>query len=98
MSDIFIKMYDLMDEEYDKHDKDDLALMKFGFKLMKQVFFGEMSIQAREDAWEKRKQERREIHEYRRHAEIAEQQRKQEEARKAALKSGADTEWMRCTI
>ena len=39
MSDAFIKMYDLDDEEYASLEKDDIALMKFGFKLMKQVFF-----------------------------------------------------------
>ena len=92
MSDSFIRMYDLTDDEYDMLEKDDLALLNFGFKLMKQVFFGEMTIKEREGAWEKRTEERREILEYRRQAEIAEHQRKQEEARKAALESGADTE------
>jgi len=92
MSDSFIKMYDLTDEEYASLEKDDIALMKFGFKLMKQVFFGEMSIKEREGAWEKRIAERKEILEYRRQAEIAEHEKKQEEARKAALDSGSDDE------
>jgi hypothetical protein len=91
MSDSFIKIYDLTDAEYEKLEKEDLALLNFGFKLMKQVFFGEMTIKEREGAWEKRIEERREILEFRRQAEIAEHQRKQEEARKAALESGADT-------
>jgi Fe-S-cluster containining protein len=85
LSDAFIKMYDLSDEEYAELETDDIALMKFGFKLMKQVFFGEMTIKEREGAWEKRVEERREILELRKQAEIAEHQRKQEEARKAAL-------------
>ena len=34
-----LKMYDLNDEEYAKLETNDIALMKFGFKLMKQVFF-----------------------------------------------------------
>jgi Fe-S-cluster containining protein len=92
MSDAFIKMYDLTDEEYEQLEKDDIALMKFGFRLMKQVFFGELTIKEREGAWEKRVEERREILEYRRQAEIAEHQRKQEEARKAALESGSESE------
>jgi hypothetical protein len=83
-------MYDLTDEEYEQLEKDDIALMKFGFRLMRQVFFGEMTIKEREGAWEKRIEERREILEYRRQAEIAEHQRKQEEARKAALESGSE--------
>jgi hypothetical protein len=90
MSDSFIKMYDLTDDEYAALEKDDIALMKFGFKLMKQVFFGEMTIKEREGAWEKRVEERREILEFRKQAEIAAHEKKQEEARKAALDSGKD--------
>jgi Fe-S-cluster containining protein len=85
MSDAFVKMYDLNDEEYAKLETDDIALMQFGYKLMKQVFFGEMAIKEREGAWEKRVEERREILEFRKQAEIAEHQKKQEKARKAAL-------------
>ncbi|UCB53761.1 MAG: YkgJ family cysteine cluster protein, partial [Thiotrichales bacterium] len=92
MSDSFIKMYDLSDDEYESLEKDDIALMKFGFRLMKQVFFGELSIKEREGAWEKRVEERREILEYRRQAEIAEYEKKQEEARKAALEDGSEDE------
>ena len=90
MSDAFIKMYDLTDEEYAALEKDDVALMQFGFKLMKQVFFGEMTIKEREGAWEKRVEERKEILEFRKQAEIAEHERKQEEARAAAIDSGKD--------
>lgn len=90
MSDAFIKMYDLTDEQYAELEKDDIALMKFGFTLMKQVFFGEMTIKEREGAWDKRIEERREILEYRRKAEIAEHQRKADEAREASLNSGKE--------
>lgn len=85
MSESFIKMYDLTDEEYDELEQDDIALMKFGQRLMKQVFFGEKTIKEREGAWEKRVQERREIFELRRKAEIMRYEKEQEEARKAAL-------------
>jgi hypothetical protein len=90
MSDAFIKMYDLSDEEYAELETDDIALMKFGFKLMKQVFFGELTIKEREGAWEQRVEERREILEFRKQAEIAEHHKKAEEARKAALDSGIE--------
>ena len=66
--------------------------MKFGFVLMKQVFFGELVIKEREGAWEKRVEERKEILEFRKQAEIAEHQRKTDEAREAALDSGKDEE------
>ena len=92
MSDAFIKMYDLTDKEYAELETDDIKLMKFGFTLMKQVFFGEMVIKEREGAWEKRIEERREILEFRRQAEILEHQKKAEEARSAALDSGLDEE------
>jgi uncharacterized protein len=59
--------------------------------MIKQVFFGELTIKEGEGAWEKRVEERREILEYRRQAEIAEPQSKQEEALKAALESGSES-------
>ncbi len=88
MSDSFIKTYDLNDDKYASLETDDIALMQFGFRLMKQVFFGEMSIKEREGAWEERIKERKEILEYRKQAEIVDHQHKQDEARKASLDSG----------
>jgi len=90
MSEAFIKMYDITDEEYDVLEKDDVELMKFGFTLMKQVFFGEMVIKEREGAWDKRAEERREILEYRQKVEVDEHMKKQEEARAAAIDSGTE--------
>jgi hypothetical protein len=49
-----------------------------------------MTIKEREGAWEKRVEERKEILEFRKQAEIAEHERKQEEARAAAIDSGKD--------
>ena len=40
-------------------EKDDTELIKFGFKLMKQVLFGEMAIKEREGAYDKRTEERK---------------------------------------
>jgi len=90
MSDAFIKMYDLSDDEYAELEKDDVKLMKFGFKLMKQVFFGEMVIKEREGVWDKRAEERREILEFRKQAEVAEHQRKADAAREDSLNAGED--------
>jgi hypothetical protein len=90
MSDSFVKMYDLTNEQYDLLEKDDIALLQFGFKLMQQAFFGEMTTREREGAWEIRAAERGEILEYRRQAEIAAHQKKQEEAFDAALEDGTE--------
>jgi len=87
-SDSFKKMYDLTDDKFNSFENSDIELMQFGFRLMKQVLFGEMSIKEREGAYDKRIEERREILELRKQAEIAEYERKQEEARKAALEDG----------
>ena len=62
----------MSDEEYALLEKDDVALTQFGFKLMKQVFFGEMTIKERKGPWEKRVEEQREILELRKQVEITE--------------------------
>jgi hypothetical protein len=41
------RVYDLTDKEYDILEKDDIELIESGFSLMKQVFFGKMSIKKR---------------------------------------------------
>jgi len=85
MSDSFKNMYTITDEEFATFEKDDIELMKFGFALMKQVLFGEMSIKEREGAHDKRAEERKDILAYRQEAEIQEHNRKQEEARAASI-------------
>jgi len=85
LSDSFKSMYIISAEEFASFEKDDVELMKFGFTLMKQVLFGEMIIKEQEGAYDKRTEERKEILAYRKQAEIEEHNRKQEEARKAAL-------------
>jgi len=84
-SDSFKNMYDISTEEFSSFENDDIALMQFGFKLMKQVLFGELTIKEREGAYDKRTEERKEILSYRKEVEIDEHNRKQEEARSAAL-------------
>ena len=85
ISDSFKNMYTITDEEFASFENDDIELMKFGFKLMKQVLFGELSIKEREGAYDKRAEERKEILAYRKQAEIDEHHRKQEAARAASI-------------
>lgn len=85
MSDSFKTMYTITDEEFATFEKDDIALMKFGFTLMKQVLFGELSIKEREGAYDKRSEERKDILAFRKQAEIDEHNRKQEAARSASI-------------
>jgi len=85
VSDSFKKMYEISDDDFARYESDDITLMQFGFSLMKQVLFGEMTIKERTGAHDKRAEERKEILAYRQKAEINEHHRKQEEARTAAL-------------
>jgi len=84
-SDNFKKMYDISDEKFASFENDDIELMSFGFQLMKQVLFGELTIKERKGAYDQRSEERKEILAYRKEAEVNEHYRKQEEARNAAL-------------
>jgi len=84
-SDSFKNMYTITDEEFASFENDDNKLMSFGFALMKQVLFGEITIKEREGAHDKRAEERRDILAYRQEAEIQEHNRKQEEARAASI-------------
>ena len=69
-SDSFKNTYTLDGATYKSFEDNDVALMKFGFQLMKQVFFGEMTIPMKEGAVEERIEKRKEVIELRRQAEI----------------------------
>jgi uncharacterized protein len=56
----FSDVYDLPTAEFEPLKTDDLALLKFGFRLLKQVLFGEMTIPVKQEAMQKRAQRRRE--------------------------------------
>ena len=58
-TDGFKKSYDLPEAEYQKLLDDDIELMKFGHRLMKQTFFGEESINLKQGAREQRIEERK---------------------------------------
>ena len=84
-SDSFRKTYNLSDEFYQAVESDDIALMQFGFKLMRQVLYGELSIPEVEGAWEKRLEERAEILKMRKELELMEFEKRKEEELAAAV-------------
>ena len=66
----FRTVYDISDEEYDRIMNDEVERLKFGYRLLMQVLFGEDKIPLKEGAFEKRMEERKEVLEARRQAEI----------------------------
>jgi len=60
LSDGFSEVYDLDAATVEQVKTDDVALLKFSFKLLKQVLFGENTIPVKVDAMQKRVQRRRE--------------------------------------
>ncbi len=71
----FSNIYDVPQEEFERITNDDIERLKFGYRLLKQVLFGENSIPLKDGAYEKRMEERKEILEARRklEAELAKQ-------------------------
>ena len=84
-SDSFRKTYNLSEEFFDAVANDDIALMQFGFKLMRQVLYGELSIPEVEGAWEKRLEERAEVLKMRKEIEIMEHEKQKESELAAAV-------------
>jgi Fe-S-cluster containining protein len=85
VSDSFKASYDLDESFYETVDKEDLALMQFGTRLLKQVLFGDVTIPLKDGAVGKRVEERKEILEMRRQAEIELHKQKKEQEMKDAL-------------
>lgn len=56
----FNEVYELPDEQRETLLRDDIALMRFGFRFLKQSLFGEKTIPERSDAFEKRQARRQE--------------------------------------
>ncbi|MBK1725016.1 YkgJ family cysteine cluster protein [Thiocystis violacea] len=65
-SENFRKSYTLPDDFYAGIQQDDEALLRFSYRFLRQVLFGEHSIQEVAHAWERRVEQRREIWEARR--------------------------------
>jgi uncharacterized protein len=85
LSDSFKASYDLDESFYATMEREDLALMQFGSRLLKQVLFGETTIPVKAGAVDKRVEERREILELRRQAEIELHKQKKEQEMKDAV-------------
>ena len=85
LSDSFRASYDLEDSFYATMEKEDVALMQFGSRLLKQVLFGDKTIPEKAGAAEKRIEERKEILELRRKVEIELHQQKKEQEMKDAI-------------
>jgi len=66
----FRTVYDLPDDEYKQILDDDVARLEFGYKLLAQVLYGEKIIPLKDGAYDKRMEERKEILELRRKAEV----------------------------
>ncbi len=68
-SEAFTSIFDVEEAEYQSLLEDDLALLKFGGRMVLQIMFGEESIPRRADALEKRVQMRKEAERLRAEAE-----------------------------
>ncbi|MEW8505534.1 MAG: YkgJ family cysteine cluster protein [Candidatus Thiodiazotropha sp.] len=84
LSDAFKASYDLDEGFYRTMESEDLALMQFGTRLLKQVLFGDVTIPVREHAAEKRIEARKEILDMRRKAEVERHRQMQEQQMKDA--------------
>lgn len=56
----FLEVYELDDKTLEQLNQDDVTLLRFGFRLLRQVLFGEMTIPLKENAMQTRVQRRRE--------------------------------------
>ncbi len=79
LSEQFRNSYDIPEETYAEIEKDDVALLQFAYKFLRQALFGEKLVPEKPGAWEKRVAERREIWEARTQAEIEARNRQMEE-------------------
>jgi Fe-S-cluster containining protein len=84
LSENFRNTYDLEDSVYEVFAKEDISLMQFGVRFMKQAFFGERTIPEKDGAWENRVEQRQEVWDARRQAEITRQQQEEDEKYKDA--------------
>ncbi len=75
LSPVFQNAYELEASTYATLEQDDVALMKFGFQLMRQVLFGERTIPEKSGVWETRLEERKDVWEARRQAALAQRQK-----------------------
>jgi Fe-S-cluster containining protein len=79
LSDKFRATYDLPETFYAEVETDELALLKFGYRFLRQVLFAEFSIPEQAGAWDKRVNQRQEVWDLRRQAEMARRQQAEDE-------------------
>jgi uncharacterized protein len=91
LSDNFRKTYQLKDAFFEAVEKDDLILMDFGFQFMRQVLFGERTIEEAADAWEKRVEERKEVWDMRTQAELAHKKTDEDDKYRIAAECDAES-------
>jgi len=72
----FRTVYNITDKEFKAIINDEIERLKFGYRLLRQVLFGEESIDLVKDAYDDRMKDRKEILDARRAADIAEHQDK----------------------
>jgi hypothetical protein len=74
LSENFSQTYQLPDGFYAEMKQDDEALLSFAYRFLRQVLFGERTIQEVADAWEQRVTQRREVWDARKQFEIERRQ------------------------
>ena len=84
LSDNFRRSYELNDAFYEAVENDDLILMDFGFQFLRQVLFGERTIEEASDAWEKRVESRKDVWGLRAQAAIAKKRQEEDEKYKGS--------------
>ncbi len=70
LSDGFRRTYVLPDDFYAEAQRDDEALLAFAYRFLRQVLFGERTIEEVSNAWEQRVEQRKDVWDERKQAEI----------------------------
>jgi len=79
MSDAFRNAYDLEESAYEVLEQEDVPLMQLGTRLLKQVLFGERSIPEKDGTWEARVEQRQDVWDARKQAEISLHQQREDD-------------------
>jgi Fe-S-cluster containining protein len=85
LSDAFKTCYAMDELFYESVEREDLTLMQFGVRLLKQVLFGEITIPLRQNALQQRIEARKAILDMRKQAELEMHRHRQEQQIKDAL-------------
>lgn len=70
----FKSVYDVSDDTYAEVENDDIALLKFAYRFLFQILFGEKSIEVKQEAVKKRTESRQEYWKARHEAEMTQAQ------------------------